>query len=170
MPVTQPGQRLGGREAGTPNKVITQALIRAEQQLLRAKAEDRSLAVDILDEFMHRFARAARARQPRLDEDRKDTNPLGNQEDYEKYARLAVDTAAQLAKYQSPTFRAITVAPPPPAPKNGPERKRFSLTIFDTSGRKTVAHVTPIAAQGANGHAPAEPITIDAEPTEEPSP
>jgi hypothetical protein len=51
---------------------------------------------------------------------------------FHKYASLAVAAAKDLAKYQSPTFKAIEVSAPAPAIEDGGRRKvtRFTLSIF----------------------------------------
>ena len=59
-------------------------------------------------------------------------NQNADEDNFEKWARLAIECAAKLAPYQSPTFRAVVVGPAPDA--NQPEkRKRFTLSIFDGS-------------------------------------
>jgi hypothetical protein len=42
-------------------------------------------------------------------------NPNADVEQYEKWARLAVDCAQKLTPFQSPSFRAIMVAASPPS-------------------------------------------------------
>jgi len=58
---------------------------------------------------------------------------------FEKWARLAMECASKLAPYQSPTFRAIVVAPAPDTNK-AEQRKRFTLTIFE---KPPMVDVTP---------------------------
>jgi hypothetical protein len=92
---SKPGERRGGRQRGTPNKTTMERLLRAERETAVAQAEGRKLAKEVLDDFMVLFA--------------------GSQPDeakFEKYARLAIATAADLAPYQSPTFKAIAVMAP----------------------------------------------------------
>jgi len=57
-------------------------------------------------------------------------NPHADEEQFWKFARFAVHCASALAPYQSPTFRAIVVAPPP-EPDKTETAKRFTLRIFD---------------------------------------
>src|SRR5271163_1681048 len=52
---------------------------------------------------------------------------------FERYARLAIHCALSLAPYQSPTFRAIMVTPPPE--KDEPVRV-ITLKIFDHDGKE----------------------------------
>jgi hypothetical protein len=135
MPRAKKGERFGGRTKGTPNKATVErqliAAREAEARVAEAHASGRRLGKDVLDEFMHLFAGMAATYQPLP------TGmpiPQGRQPDeaqFEKYARLAVHCATKLAPYQSPTFQAIMVAPPPPDPGASGQRKRFTLTIFE---------------------------------------
>ena len=64
-----------------------------------------------------------------------DNNKGGDEEKFDKYAALAVDCAHKLAPYQSPTFRALVVAPAPDSSQ--PERRRrFTLTVFEQPARR----------------------------------
>lgn len=42
-------------------------------------------------------------------------NPNADEDKFGKWARLAIECAAKLAPYQSPTFRAVVVGPTPDA-------------------------------------------------------
>jgi hypothetical protein len=109
---SKPGERRGGRQRGTPNKTTMERLLRAERETAVAQAEGRKLAKEVLDDFMVLFAGMAAHHQPMP---RGQAAPPGRQPDeakFEKYARLAIATAADLAPYQSPTFKAIAVMAP----------------------------------------------------------
>jgi hypothetical protein len=87
-------------------------LLRAERETAVAQAEGRKLAKEVLDDFMVLFAGMAAHHQPMP---RGQAAPPGREPDeakFEKYARLAIATAADLAPYQSPTFKAIAVMTP----------------------------------------------------------
>jgi hypothetical protein len=57
--------------------------------------------------------------------------------------RLAVTAAKDLAKYQSPTFKAVEISAPVPAIEGSDGKKvtRFTLSIFDEDLRtKAIEH------------------------------
>jgi hypothetical protein len=89
------------------------------------------LAKEHLSDLLNVFAGMATYYQPTFP-GMPTQNPNADEDKFEKWARLAIECAAKLAPYQSPTFRAVVVAPAPDA--NQPEkRKRFTLSIFDGS-------------------------------------
>ena len=113
-----------------------------------AKVAKLKLGKDVLEEFMMLFAGMAAFYQPhpewrpRLDTDGKpvldngrpvleNANPNMSEPQFLRYAVLARDTAKDLAPYQSPTFRAIVVAPAPDHDKS--DRRRFTLNVFEYS-------------------------------------
>lgn len=110
---TEPGNRRGGRKKGTPNKTTVERALVAEQVLARAEMRGEKLAKEVLNEFMKTFAGMAATYQPlppgvmMAPSGRDPNEPM-----FEKYARLAVDTAHKLAAYQSPTFKAILMPTP----------------------------------------------------------
>jgi hypothetical protein len=112
---------MSGNDEGT----IERALI-AEREVADAKRAGRKLAVDLLDDFARIFGGMAAFFQPYPAG--MAPNPNANAAEFEKWSRLAVETAARLAPYQSPTFRAVTVAP---APEAGGKVRRFTLSIFE---------------------------------------
>jgi hypothetical protein len=147
----KPGERFGGRVAGTLN-MATQEVIERERieaqleapvtaetaqaaaavapDMVRAVVGHRKLAKERLEELLEIFLGAAAYHQPTIDPGAA-PNENASWDGFEKWSRLAMDCAALAAKYQSPQFRAIMVAPAPDA--NQPERrKRFTLTIFET--------------------------------------
>jgi hypothetical protein len=127
-----PGERRGGRTAGTKNRSTVERELVAAQQVADAKASGRKLAKEVLQEFMHQFrVRAFKAR---------------NNDNFERWARLAVETARWLAPYESPQFARIEVPSPPPTIDGEPQRMRFSLRVFE-GGR-------PVSAAGDDDYRP----------------
>lgn len=118
------GQRPGGRAAGTPNKRTTEALEReriaqqAQAEVDKAKAAKTKLGKDVLEEFMQLFAGMAASHQPWPVLMGK--NPSENEGKFLTYAKLTVETARDLAAFQSPKFKAIAVFAPPPNPVPAP--------------------------------------------------
>jgi hypothetical protein len=90
--------------------------------------QDKRLARDVLEDFMLTFADMAAHYQPRMLGQR--PNPHADEERFWKFSRFAVYCASALAPYQSPTFRAIVVAPPPESDKSETV-KRFTFKVFD---------------------------------------
>ncbi|MEA2934534.1 MAG: hypothetical protein QOD74_1180 [Variibacter sp.] len=107
---SKPGEHRGGRAPGTPNKATLERLLRAERDA--TQADGRKLAKEVFEDFMGLFAGIAAFYQPLAPGQ---PTPAGRRPDeskFEKYARLAVGTAADLAPYQSPAFKAIAVMTP----------------------------------------------------------
>lgn len=142
---SKPGERRGGRVKGVPNKATMERALIAANTLVKSRAADKKLAKEVLDDFMALFAGMAAHYQP-TPPHAMQQNQYGNPAEFEKYARLAVQCAKDLAPYQSPTFRAIVVAPALEQ-TSGRKQTRFTLTIFQDSG-----------------HAIAQPKVIDAVP------
>jgi hypothetical protein len=80
----------------------------------------KKLARDVLEDFMLRFTSMAE----------RETDPIK----FERYARFAVYCAQSLAPYQSPTLRAVMVAPQPE--KNDTTTTTIRLKIFDHDGNE----------------------------------
>jgi hypothetical protein len=112
------GERRGGRQAGTKNRATIEAGLRAAAAIDKARDQGLHLGVDILNEFANLFRDLALRHKQSTRE-------------FQKWARLAVDTARLVAPFQSPTFRAIEQ--PSPAPVLGDKKQpiRFGLRVFD---------------------------------------
>lgn len=111
---SSPGQRRGGRRKGSLNKATVEKALIAEQVIARAEMTGTKLAKEVLGDFMTIFADMAAKHQP-IDEGQ--PIPPGREPNidlFERWARLAVETAKALAPFQSPTFRAVAVAAPIP--------------------------------------------------------
>lgn len=115
-----PGERRGGRAKGTPNKATIERAVRAEADVIKHEVSGKKLAKDVLEDFMFLFAGMAAAYQPLPPGAAVPAGREPNEGKFEKWATLAVKTAADLAKYQSPTFRAhaVTTTMPAPLPKD----------------------------------------------------
>ena len=113
------GKKTGGRVKGTPNRATVQKALIAEQVVARAEMTGRKLAKEVLDEFMHLFAGMAASTQPLPPGMPVPPGRVPDEAKFEKYARLAIQCAKDLAPYQSPTFRAIQVIAGPTDPAAG---------------------------------------------------
>jgi hypothetical protein len=131
----KPGERRGGRQKGTPNRATVQkqliAAQIAERTVADARTAGRKLAKEVLENFMFGFADLAEHYKPTPEVER--PNPHADEDKFAQYAELAIDCAKALAPYQSPTFRAVVVAP---AVEPKEKRIRFTLNIFDHDGRE----------------------------------
>jgi hypothetical protein len=107
---SKPGERRGGRKKGTPNKATLEKALVAEHDLAEAKANGRRLGKEVLDHYMHVFAEIADSERSAALSDKPENSPE-HESRFERFARYAVDCAHKLAPYQSPTFKAIVVAP-----------------------------------------------------------
>lgn len=139
----KPTGKPGGRPAGAKNKATIERELReaqeAERKVEEARTSGRRLAKDMLDDFMHKFAQVAASFQPVPANTPPPEGVTPNPNEFERWAKLAVECAKALAKYQSPTFQAIMVAPPPPDPTQEGQRRRFTLTIFDGARPRLLA-------------------------------
>lgn len=129
MPGPPKGTRAGGRAKGTPNKATIERAIIAEQIVERATMSGKKLAKEVLDDFMHLFAGMAAAYQP-LPPGM--VAPAGKAQDEAKfltYAKLAIDTAAELGPYQSPRLKAIQVHAVPTAPIDQPGQNAMTSEL-----------------------------------------
>jgi len=127
-----PNLRRGpGRPKGSRNKKTAERLIKEEidrqieeevgrrlkdadkgrQAVEAAKGSSRKWAKEVLYEFMMVLRGMAGEVQPRAAD--QPPNPLADTEKFLRLAEMAVNTAAKLAPYESPTYRAIEVIAPP---------------------------------------------------------
>lgn len=140
----------GGRPRGALNLKTRETLERQRLEEQAKKAERAAeiaarrhikLAKDVLEDFMQLFAGMAAAHQPWPEQ--QGHNPNENEAKFEKYARLAVDTASKLAPFQSPTFKAIAVAAASPTPGDDarPIGGAGQANVFDMTDPVKVARV-----------------------------
>lgn len=142
---SKPGERRGGRQKGTPNKVTAEQALSAERVLAKAKVSGRRLGKEVLDYYMHVFAEIADSeRAAALTE--KPENAREHEARFERFAKYAIDCAQKLGPFQSPTFRAIQIAPPQNEQLN--KVTRFRLTIFDNN-RNMIEDESPVTLNAA---------------------
>jgi hypothetical protein len=127
---SKPGERRGGRRKGTPNKATLEKALIASRTVSEAKTSGKKLAKEVLEDLMHTFVSMAEHYKPTPPEAERQ-NPHADEGMFVQYAKHIIDCAKSLAPYQSPTFRAVVVAP-------GPTEKimRIRLKIFDHDGRE----------------------------------
>lgn len=123
------GEHRGGRKLGTKNRSTIERALIAERTVDNARKVGKELGVDVMEKFMFLFAGIATTNQPYPPS--QPQNPDYNEDRFEKYARLTLDAAKEVAKYQSPQFRAIMVAPAPDHAHS--KSTRFTLQIFEHS-------------------------------------
>jgi hypothetical protein len=102
-------KKTGGRKAGVRNKTTQRRIDAAERAILLAKAGGKRLAREVLEDFLELFSAIALTHQPALPG--AERNPNYDEKKFEKFARLAVETATALAGYQTPKLRAVLVGP-----------------------------------------------------------
>jgi hypothetical protein len=114
-----------GRKNGSRNKRsigIAERMVEAGGASTGSAATQppaKKLARDVLEDFMLRFTSMAE----------RETDPIK----FERYARFAVYCAQSLAPYQSPTLRAVMVAP---QPEKNDTTTTIRLKIFDHDGNE----------------------------------
>lgn len=128
---SKPGERRGGRKKGTKNKLTVErekaarlaeererlvaAAKAAEDKIAEAKASSKKLMKDIGFEAAYAFMALAVIHQPSqtwtrgADGKLVNANPDYDQETFTHYLKLAADTAAQFASYESPKLSAVMV-------------------------------------------------------------
>lgn len=132
-----PGERRGGRSRGVPNKkdvvkhLVGEVLDGTDGQKRIKDVVARELAkmaqpprnsrkaIDILDTLMQLSMGLVARYQPRPDGGM-ETNPQADETKFQTYLPIALNSAKELAKYQSPTFKAIALQEVPAAPAAAP--------------------------------------------------
>lgn len=106
---SKPGEHRGGRVKGKPNKTTIEKVLLAERAVAGSRDAGKKLGREVLEDFMLLFAGMAAHYQP---QPVAGAHPNEHEDKFDKYARLACETAKWLAPYQSPTYRAIMVSTP----------------------------------------------------------
>ena len=109
------GERRGGRTAGVPNKATIQRAIEAEAEMTAAEVNGKKLGKDYLEEWVSAFHNMAAFYQNKcaLAFQGRGEPSAADKAELERWGKLVVSTARDLAEFQSPKFRAIAVAPAP---------------------------------------------------------
>jgi hypothetical protein len=131
---SKPGERRRGRRKGTPNKATIEKALIAARTVGEAKTSGKKLAQEVLEDLMHTFVSMAEHYKPTPPE-AEQQNPHADESMFVQYAKHVIDCAKSLAPYQSPTFRAVVVAPSPD-PNQSKKIMRIRLKIFDHDGRE----------------------------------
>jgi hypothetical protein len=133
MPRAQKGQRFGGRTKGTRNRATIERLEReriaeqlslqtavairsapaAEREIAQAATERRKLGKERLEDLLEIAIGATAYFQPTL-KSGVEQNQNADWAQFQKWFQIAHAVAATVSPFQSPTFRAIMVAAPPP--------------------------------------------------------
>jgi hypothetical protein len=135
-------RKLGSLNKKTIEKQRVQQMVDA--RIAKANAPERKLGKEILEDLMYTFI--ARATYWRKEFDTAITATNLARADYceeqmSKHLGMATTSANMLAKFQSPTLRAIAIAPAP-AEKPKEERTRFTLRVFESGASEPVQIVT----------------------------
>lgn len=129
---SNPGERRGGRRPGSRNKATVERELQAGVAQVVIDANPATspieLAKDVLGKMMKIAEGAAGLFQPKNPE----SGRLEGIEDWDRFGQWLDRTivcAKELAKYQSPQFRAILVTPPPPQelPRHGDGAKVIDI-------------------------------------------
>lgn len=102
----KPGERRGGRAIGVLNRGTIEKAIKAERVIANAKASGGKLAVEHMQDFIGVLAGMAAYYQPTFP-GMKQSNPFGNDKEFERWFRCFLDLAKTLAPFESPTMRSI---------------------------------------------------------------
>jgi hypothetical protein len=116
------------------------AAMHALEKQTRSPAQAR-LCKDILAEYANFCAGMASQFQPRRSPDGTIAYQQGHEEIFLRYMDRACMFATRAAPYQSPTFKAIMVTPPPEDPKDGKNMRVVNLTVFDAVGVAVASEV-----------------------------
>jgi hypothetical protein len=135
---SKPGERRGGRRKGAKNKATLERAVVAERIMNQTQMAGRKLGKEVLEEFMIVFSGIAAAHQPASAAEIAAWSNSPREAMFEKYAKLAVKAAHDLADFQSPKLAAVHIAAPAPT---GPMKKKFTINIFDHQGRPAPRHI-----------------------------
>jgi hypothetical protein len=142
------GNRGGGRKKGKLNKTTIERAALAERIMAEAAMSGKKLGKELIEEFAVMFGGLAAAVQPvgtgpNGHVTRPDVlNWIGTKQEsaFERYSKLALKAASDLAEYQSPKLAPVHMASPA-LDSRGPIRKRFTISIFDSQGRPAPRHI-----------------------------
>lgn len=144
------GVRQGGRKKGSPNKKMTPRdarTIKAAESLNREIAERRPQpGTEAAEKIMGKFAHNCAAMAVRLMPSQDQNGDLVFRHDEHKtwwkfMMELTFKYANGAAPYQSPTFRAIVVTPPPTEPGAGQNMRVVNMRVFDAVGVAVASEV-----------------------------
>jgi hypothetical protein len=100
-------KKTGGRKGGVRNKTTQRRIDVAERAILLAQVGGKRLAREVLEDFLELFSAIALTHQPAPPG--AERNPNYDEKKFEKFARLALETATALASYQTPKLKAVLV-------------------------------------------------------------
>jgi hypothetical protein len=135
------GKRIGsGRPQGTSKQTIARNEIAAVKNAAHLpKAGKSKPALEVLQSLLDQALELVEHFEPKAG------NAHADRDRHERFFTLAKDLAKELAKYQAPQLKAITVSPTPAAETV----RRFTLTVFDHNRRRVdvtpPATLTPLA-------------------------
>lgn len=118
-----PGERRGGRAKGVLNRKTIErqeverlAAEQARDEMRKAQSQQKKLGKDILEDYMFAFhGLAARYQNNIATALQSGRDPNGDDvAAFKEWGTLTVETARHLARFQSPSFKAIAVVAPPP--------------------------------------------------------
>ena len=133
------GHREGaGRPTGTRNKTTIERALLAEKIVERAQMTGEKLAKEYLNDFLKLFAGMAEFYQPTFP-GMVQQNQNGNEAKFERWADKAMYAAKELAKYQSPQYRAIAVTTQPGIGMPGDSARPVGGNVIDISDQTAVA-------------------------------
>ena len=145
-------KKTGGRKAGVRNKTTQRRIDAAERTIVLAKAGGKRLAREVLEDFVELFSAIALTHQPALPG--AERNPNYDEKKFEKFARLAVETATAVVGYQTPKLKAVLVGPElGQRQSNGAERSARGARAASVFGIDKPASLTVEHQPRANGRA-----------------
>ncbi len=106
----------GGRPMGSLNKATIEKQIQAAREIDRARETGEELAKDVLNRLMKLAEGAAAKHRPQTTASGEVVEGTGDWALFGAWFDRTAFVAKELAKYQSPTYRAIAVSMPPPLP------------------------------------------------------
>lgn len=133
------GKKTGGRARGIPNKATILRQTKQAQVIAAMVDSGKPLAVTVLQKAMEFAEGAVAAYRPTMAAELaagKAKNLDGSHDEFGKWFERWFRCIETLAKYQTPTMKAVEA--PTPAPVPGTNRKRFTLRVFD--GGRVVAN------------------------------
>lgn len=114
---------------GVPNKATIERQIQAAREIDNARENGVELAKDVLNRLMKIAEGAAGLHRPQTTATGEIVQNTGDWPLFGDWFDRTAFVAKELAKYQSPTFKAIAVSLPPPLPA-APEQKTIDGKVL----------------------------------------
>lgn len=126
------GKRPGAGGVRGPRTPTMERTIVATEEIRAIARAGRTMGIDVLERWMNQFGGLAARFQPpdTTTEAIRAWAETRAAEHFERFGTLSLMAAKELAKYQSPTYKAVAITPPPDPNAGRDKRTTFTLQVF----------------------------------------